>query len=505
MDHKMKQGALVSYLAIAFNVVSVLLYAPLLIQGLGNSDYAVYTLVYSFLNYFVIDFGIGSSVARFITEFRYNKNEKYSEQQLLAVVFKVFFLLTLCVGIFLVGLYPFLDKIFKGLTAAELIQLRKVYGIAVVYTLAMFIATPLESIFVANEFFAVFKLCKLLQKMGTILLTVIFLFMSKGLVWVMMAGAVSGVVTVVSEIFYLMHKDAIKIDWRYWDGCLLKKVLGFSLWMAVVTFAQRLIIPITPTILGIVSSSLEISIFSIATHLEGYVFMFAAALNGLFLPKVSRLVNSGQRKELNSLQVKMGRIQLFIIGTLLSGATVFGKEFIVLWVGSEYIKAYYVFLLISLSDIVYLTQEIASTTLTVIGEVRYRAIVYVVGAALSITLSFLLASHFGAIGSAVAIAICLWGFNVGLMTFIYHKKAQVDMKTFFLNCHLKIMPIYLVYGGLWLIINAFLPTGTWLALIGKCMAFVVILFPIMWVKVLNPQEKGWLNSLARKVVKGFGE
>lgn len=83
---------------------------------------------------------------------------------------------------------------------------------------------------------------------------------------------------------------------------MIKEMLGFSIWMAIVTFAQRFIIPIAPTILGRFSNSAEISLFSLASTLEGYVFTFAAALNGLFLPNVSRLVN--QKNIQNSMNCK---------------------------------------------------------------------------------------------------------------------------------------------------------------------------------------------------------
>lgn len=45
------------------------------------------------------------------------------------------------------------------------------------------------------------------------------------------------------------------------------------------------------------------------------------------------------------------------------------------------------FLLISLSDIFYLSQEIASNVLIVLNKIHYRAIVYVVSATVNVILS----------------------------------------------------------------------------------------------------------------------
>lgn len=500
MNHQMKLGALLSYISIAFNILSVLLYTPLLIKGLGSSDYAIYTLVYSFLNYFVIDFGIGSSVARFITEFRYDSKEKYKERELLAVVFKCFFVLAAMMAVVLFLMYPFLGDVFSGLTGVELDKMRYSYKIAAVYSVVAFLSTPLESIFTANEFFAQLKTCKLIQKAGTIILTILSLALSKGLLFVMLAGTISGITAILVEIFYLTYKKAIDIEWRFWDYQLLKMVLNFSIWMAIVTFAQRFIIPITPTILGMVSNSSEIAMFSISSNLEGYVFTFAAALNGLFLPQVSRLINSGNIKELNDLQTRIGRIQLFIVSLILTGATVFGKEFISLWAGYTYEKAYYIFLLISWSDIFYLTQEIACTTLTVIGEVKYRAVVYTCGAAISTTLSFVLGKRLGALGSAIAIAICLWFFNVFLMSVVYQKKTEIDMLNFYKRCHLKVLPIQLLYAAAWGAFDYLLPKGRWLTLILKIVIYSAGLLMVDYTFLFNKAEKNLLNKMRKRMI-----
>lgn len=67
----------------------------------------------------------------------------------------------------------------------------------------------------------------------------------------------------------------------------------------------------------------------------------------------------------------------------------------------QYQKVYYIFLLISLSDIFYLSQEIASNVLIVLNKIHYRAIVYVVSATVNVILSSFLATKSGAMGVAI--------------------------------------------------------------------------------------------------------
>ena len=70
---------------------------------------------------------------------------------------------------------------------------------------------------------------------------------------------------------------------------MAKELFTFSSWIFVVGIAQRLLLNIVPTILGILSGSQQIAIFAIALTIENYIFTFANALNGLFLPKFTRM------------------------------------------------------------------------------------------------------------------------------------------------------------------------------------------------------------------------
>ncbi|MCM1154931.1 MAG: oligosaccharide flippase family protein [Roseburia sp.] len=498
MNQQIKKGALISYLTIIFNILSVLLYTPFLIRSLGSSEYAIYTLVYSFISYFTIDFGIGSSVARFITDFRYRVDAEYTEKQLLTVVFKVFFLLAIVLGLVFSVIYPFLGNFFSGLTPDEIIQMRKAYSVAAFYTVFAFAATPFEGIFTANEYFVAFKLYHLLQKILTVIFTLIVLVMNWGLLMVMWAGTAGGMIIIVLEGLYLLRKKAIEIEWSYWNFSLLKKIISFSIWMAVVSFAQRFIIPITPTILGRFSDSSEIAVFSVASTLEGYIFTFGAVVSGLFLPEVSRLINGNNRERLNRLFVKIGRIQLIIIGAILTAAADFGKEFIILWAGEEYRKSYYILLIISMSNVVYVTQQIASTVLIVMNEVRYRAMVYICGAAVSVLGSCMLAPRYGAVGAACGIAVCLWGFNVLAMTIVYQKVARLDIKGFFRKCHMAMLPYFISYGAVWFFLNRYLPGGKWEYLVIKGSfwgaGFMILLFG----KILNAEEKNAVTKFLKR-------
>lgn len=68
--NQIKTGALLSYGSIIFNIISGLIYTPWMVHQIGKSDYGLYILVTMFMTYFVMDFGLGQAVARYIAKYR---------------------------------------------------------------------------------------------------------------------------------------------------------------------------------------------------------------------------------------------------------------------------------------------------------------------------------------------------------------------------------------------------------------------------------------------------
>ena len=67
---QIKLGAMISYAAIAINIVATLLYTPWMVRQIGQANYGLFTLATSLINLFLIDFGISSAMSRFLSKYR---------------------------------------------------------------------------------------------------------------------------------------------------------------------------------------------------------------------------------------------------------------------------------------------------------------------------------------------------------------------------------------------------------------------------------------------------
>ena len=59
--NEIKIGAILSYIIVGINILIGFIYTPILIRTLGQAEYGLYSLVYSFMSYLtILDFGLGN-------------------------------------------------------------------------------------------------------------------------------------------------------------------------------------------------------------------------------------------------------------------------------------------------------------------------------------------------------------------------------------------------------------------------------------------------------------
>lgn len=499
MNREIKNGAVLSYFMIFFNIISGLLYTPWMIRTIGKADYGIYTLAMTFLAYFIMDFGLGSAVSRFVSKYRVENNlEKINE--VLGMIFKIYIGISLIIFTVLCILFGFIEGIFAGLTVEEIQKFKVVYIIAGTYSIISFPFTPLNGILTSYEKFTVMKLCDLLNKILTVFLMIIVLISGYRLYALVIVNTLVGVFIIFIKLYIIQKQTPVKVRWTFWDSSLLKSILSFSIWMTIMGIASRLIITVAPTILGIFSSSEAIAEFSVASTVESYVYMFANALNGLFLPKVTALNHEkdGNEKVLD-LMIKVGRIQLVIVGVIIVGFAGVGKSFIKIWMGADYLDSYYTALCLIVPGLVSLTQEIAYTKMIVENTLKYRALLFLGVSIISSIVGCLLAPEFGAIGCGIGIFIALVLGHIIGMNILYKKQLHLDIKRFFKECHLKMIIPILITLGVGLTIDKFYPADSYFSLAFEVLTISAVYFISVWLLFFNDQEKDIFKGMYKKI------
>ena len=498
MDSKkqIKNGAVISYIAIVFNITASFLYTPWMVHSIGKSDYGLYTLAVSLISIFLMDFGIGSVVTRFASKYRVD-NDTISINNLLGIVFKLFIVIDLVIFVILTVTYFYLGDIYVGLETAELQQFKMLYLIIAGFSIISFPFTILSGIFNAYEYFVQLKLCDLIQKISTIILIVFALLQGYGVITIVAVNTLTGIVTIAVKLYLLKRNTPIKVNFKCKSKTLLKEMFDFSIWITIIGIAQRLTYNMAPSILGIVSTSYEIAIYSPADAIAGYFFTIAIAIDGLFLPTIFRKIAEKKQQDILSIMIKVGRFQITILGLIFVGLVCVGKEFITLWMGEEYEKSYYCTIILILPALFEYTQQIARLTVVAENKVKLQSIGLISTSILNIPISLLLSYRHGAVG--VSLAICITAFlNLIFMNIIYYKVLKFDMLKFYRICFVRmIIPICGTLVSASVILSCIEQKGwLWLAIKG---IIVLIIFGILsFVFFVNKEERNKLVSIIRK-------
>ena len=492
---QVKVGAILSYLSIALNIGAGLVYTPWMIDQIGKSDYGLYTLANSIITLFLIDFGLSASVSRFVAKYRVEGDQEKIES-FLATIYKLYLLIDFIILAVLIIVFFNLSNIYRKFSIEEIERLKVVYCIAGGYALISFPCVTFNGILQAYEKFIPLKFADMLYRILVIVTTVIALIKNYGLYGLVAAQSLAGLIDIAYKYYFVRKNVSVKIKGHKVDKGEAKELVTFSLWTTVASIAQRLIFSITPTILGMVAAnaSWDIAIFGIIVTIEGYSYTITSAIDGMFLPKISNIVTlDDSDKRLTKLAINVGKFQFFVNGLIIVGFALVGREFILLWMGKDYLMAYYGIILVIVPSIFYNSLQIGTTTLIVKNLVNYRAYVAIAMGLINVVLSFILSSKFGVMGACVSICIA-YMFRSVFTAVIIKLKTEIDIPVFVKKCYIRMsLPVLLsLLAGGWLVK---LIDGTgWLHLI-LCGGIIVIIYCIfVYLLGLDSDEKSQVNQ-----------
>lgn len=494
---QLKKGALYSYLAIFVNILSGLIYTPWMIRQIGQSQYGLFTLANSLISLFMVDFGLSSACARYVSNFHAEGREDKVEG-VLGVIYKLYLIVDFFILLSLVIVFFFLDVIYLNLTPDELIQFKVVYSIAGIYSVVSFPFVTLNGILTAYEKFQKLKLSELLYRFLVICLMIFSLLMGWGLYALVTVNALAGMLTIVYKYIVVKKETSLKVNFNYSSKTLYKEIFKFSIWITVSLLAQRLIFNITPSILGIVANTSAIAIFGIVTTIESYTYLFANAINGMFMPKISNIYVNDKEGNVLPLMLSVGKFQYIVNGLIVVGFLILGKQFLLLWMGESYIDSYYCILLVIIPGLFYNALQIANTAMIVKNKVKYQALVDLVMGIINVVLSFALSSIFGVIGACISIFIA-YSFRTVALLFVYKKTLSINMLDFIKECYIK-LSICLIATIIF--INLFLDNlglGGWIGLVIKAIIITLIYFALIYILGLNKKEKKFIRSFIKKI------
>ena len=493
-----KIGAILSYISIVINTLIQLIYTPFLIKNLGQSEYGLYSLISSIIGYLtILDLGFGNAIVVYTAKYR--AQEKYDEEKKLHGMFSVvFFIIGLIAGIIGIILYFNVDRLFGATMTYNELHKAKIMMLILTFNLVItFMFNIYSCILNAYEKFIYQKLVSILNTILRPIFMIPLLIMGFKSITMVLVITILNIVVVLSNYVYCKQKLNIKVKYSGFDKVLFKTILGYSIWIFLGVIVDKINWSVDQFVLGAVAGTVAVSIYSVASQINSLFINLSTAVSGVLLPKMSIMIaKDATNEEITNEFIKVGRIQYLLIFLMASGLTLFGKEFFVAWVGKEYIKSYYIALILILPLCISLVQNLGISIMQAKNMHKFRSILYAIIAIANIFISIPLAKKYEGIGSAIGTAISLVIGNGLIINIYYYKKVGINVIKFWKEIIRMTIPNIIPIVIILFVMRYTTLTG-YLSVIVYGTIYSILYFIVTYFVTMNNYEKDFVNKILK--------
>lgn len=500
MVNQRRVGAVLSYVYIAVNMLVMLVYQPIVLRILGSSEYGLYQLTASVINYLtVMDLGFGNGIVVFSTKYR--ATGKYEEEKRLLGMFFVIFvgigIVATCAGLVLTFNA---HRIFAAsLTAAEIEKSRILMLILSVNMGVTFSLTIYNKIIISYESFIFVKLITIARVLLNPLIMLPLLLLGADSVAMVSVLSAVNVGCLLSNYIYCRKVLGVRVRFCGFDKAVFIHIFSYSVFVFIAEIVDKVNWYVDQAILGVVRGTEEVTVYSMASNYNQMVLLVSGAMSSVTLPKISAMVARKESdRRLSDEFIKFSRLQFLTVFFIAGGFLLFGKEFVVWHAGEICGQSYYVASLLICGALIPITQSVAVNIVQAKNMFKPRALITLIMAGVNVGISIPLAIRFGSVGSAAGTAIVLILANVVAMNIYYSKWCGIDIGGYWKNI-LRILPGAVIPIGIALGWRFAVHIDAFWKFFAGAAVYSVAYAVSMWFISMNSYEKGIVTGILKKI------
>lgn len=311
---------------------------PLVVRGLGEANYGVYSLVTAIVGYFaVIDINVTAGSVKYIAEFNAHRdNERINETVFFGL--SVYSLLGLLGGLALfLGAHFFVTRVFTVPASLEEGAVATLRLAALGFFIGQ-VQNYLQSVPQSLMRYDIGSRIEMVFGTAVPLLTVAVLMLGYGLFEVILLRVVcSGVNCVV--LWRCIRHLLPELAWRKPGATICRELLGFSAYAFLSRFATMSYAYADKLIIGALVGVTGLAYFTVASTLANRVLSLTYRLSGVFFPAASALAARGELDRLKRLYLKASRYVVFLNAAVLVLVAVFAYQILYYWMDPQFARA----------------------------------------------------------------------------------------------------------------------------------------------------------------------
>lgn len=488
-------GAVISMIYSASQAIIGLLYVPLLLNGIGSSEYGLYQMVGSIIAYLsVAGTTLSSGITRFYCKF-YAEGDVEGMDNTLGIAKRLYRIaspLILLVAIVMGVVFRIIYR--DSLTAHELNESILMLAILAVNLLVTMQNTISNAVLSAHEHFVLMNGVLL----GSAILQPILVITLVNIL--PHAAAITAIQLLLNcivwgiQAHYARTRLGMSTKLRFLDRDLQKNLLLFSSSILLGVVADQIFWKTNQLVIAYFYSTTAVAVYAVGSQIFNCYMSLGYAVSSVFLPKISSMYHDKDYQGIDLLFRRVGRLAFYLLFLVLSAFAIFGREFILFWAGDGYEEAYFIALIIMVPYTIDVMQNTGLTILKVMNKYSARAVLYVVSAIANMVLSIVLVQLLGIIGAAIATGLCVFVVS-GIIMNWYYAKVGLNIKAYWKEVIRLALPLVFLmlfvasiktFGGL--------SIHSWGTLILCIVVYCILFMLVAFFASMNQYEKDLIRS-----------
>lgn len=503
MKDQLKAGIVLSYISTGISILIQLVYMPVMLRLLGQSEYGLFSLVSGAVSYLsLFSLGFSGAYLRFFSRFR-QQNDRDGLASLNGMFFSIFCVLAFAALTCGLALSCFPEQVFGSkLSGGELYEAR-ILMILLVISMAISLAGSIfDCIITAYEQFVFQRIVSLCSTVINPFVCLPLLLMGYGNIMLVAVSLCFTVARLSLNLWFCFCKLKIPFSFHGFQFSLLKEVGAFSFFLLLNMVIDQINWNVDKLILGHTDGTKEVAVYGVASQVNSLIMAFSTTISSVFSPRINRIAaekGAHASREFAVLMAKIGRVQWMVLGLVTMGFVFFGKYFIInIYASREYEDAYMTALFLVIPALVPWIQNAGIEVQRAMNRHQFRSIVYFAMALLNVFISIPLAVRFGSIGAAMGTAISLVVANGIIMNVFYHQVLKIDMVYFWKEIA-KTLPGLLVPAILGVLIARFVSIDSTIQYAAWILVFAVVYCLSIYGLSCNKRERALvLGMIGRK-------
>lgn len=498
-----KVGVALSYLTVIATAAMNFVLIPFYLRVLGSDAYGLYEYVYSLAAYAaILDFGIANVMIRYITAYRL-KGDKKSEENFAAHALVITGLAMLFIAAIGIVLYLNIEKVIINRNANEMMIARGIFVFMIGRILLAILQHYFDGVLLAYERYIAAKGVACFRIISKLIVIMALVLYSKSVYGIVIGDFTAGLLCILVSANFVYKLD-FRPKWYYFDKQLFCEAMVLILALilqSIVNFANN---ALDKYVVGGFLTNSMVAVYAVALSMYEVYQTITTSINPIFMPKVTAVITTGADSETITDQViTVGRLQAILCLAMLGGFFVFGKQFLIMWSGSETADAWILTILLMTGGTLPLVESTCLSVLTVYNKRLFRSIVLVAVAITNLLLSIILVQSVGITGVALGTFLA-FVFGNGIVMNIYYQK-RIGLNVFRM--------IRGIFSGILISAAAAvvvcLPFMLWLNdnifyFIAGVFVFCLVYCCVLWLYGLKKEEKTLIKNLIMKRSKNEG-